>query len=258
MIFRAANMLRQCVRRRSLPAHRQTAAWAGWLGATLLLPLSGVAHAQAYQCRMPERISVPRITPEAPERRLPVTGYTLAISWSPEFCKAHEGEARHRAQCSGRNGRFAFVVHGLWPESRGSWPQWCRTPRSLSPAEARKNMCMSPSSALLARQWSKHGSCMVRKPETYFKVTRILYNSLNFPDMDRMSREEDLKAGRLREEFVRLNSGWRADAVGLKLNRRGWLAEMRLCYGKDFRPTKCDRQRFGANDGASLKVWRGL
>ncbi|MEZ5694348.1 MAG: ribonuclease T [Altererythrobacter sp.] len=229
-----------------------------WLAATIALVLPTAANAQAYQCRMPQSISVPKITPEARERRLPVTGYTLAVSWSPEFCKGREGEARHRTQCSGRNGRFGFVVHGLWPEGRSSWPQWCRTSRQLSPAEARRNMCMSPSAALLARQWTKHGSCMVRKPETYFKVTRILWDGLTMPDADRLSREEGLKAGRLREEFARLNPGWFPDAVGIKLNQRGWLQELRLCYAKDFMPVKCDRSRFGAKDGAAMKVWRGL
>lgn len=201
---------------------------------------------------------MPKITPEAPERRLPVIGYTLSLSWSPEFCKGREGNAKQATQCSGRNGRFGFVVHGLWPEGRGSWPQWCRTARSLSPAEARQNLCMSPSAALLARQWAKHGSCMTRRPETYFKVTRILWNGVRMPDADALSREEKVTAGRLREEFSRLNPGWPASAVGVKLNPRGWLEEMRLCYDKRFMPAKCDSRRFGAKDGAAMKVWRGL
>ena len=229
-----------------------------WFAATIAPALPTAANAQAYQCRMPQSISVPKITPEARERRLPVTGYTLAVSWSPEFCKGREGEARHRTQCSGRNGRFGFVVHGLWPEGRSSWPQWCRTSRQLSPAEARRNMCMSPSAALLARQWTKHGSCMVRKPETYFKVTRILWDGLTMPDADRLSRENGLKAGRLREAFAIANPGWPEEAVGIKLNQRGWLQELRLCYAKDFMPTRCDARRFGAKDGAAIKVWRGL
>ncbi|MFZ1743141.1 MAG: ribonuclease T, partial [Pontixanthobacter sp.] len=70
------------------------------------------AHAQAYQCRLPQDVSVPKISPQEKPRRMPVTGYTLAASWSPEFCKGREMEARHRTQCSGRNGRFGFVAHG--------------------------------------------------------------------------------------------------------------------------------------------------
>lgn len=222
----------------------------------LLLPAN--AFAQAYQCRMPQSVTVPKVTPDSKPRRLPVTGYTFAISWSPEFCKGREMQARHRTQCSGRNGRFGFVAHGLWPESRGSWPQWCHAQRTVSPQEARRNLCMMPSTRLVARQWAKHGSCMTRRPETYFKVTRILWNSLRWPDTDRLSRQDRLTAGDLRDAFTRANPGWPRDAVGIRTNRRGWLQELRLCYGKDFRPKTCDSRRFGARDRAQLKVWRGL
>lgn len=258
MISLAAYWLRQCLRGGGLPAGAQSRLRAVWVGPIVLCASGSIAHAQSYQCRMPQSISVPRITPDAKPRVLPVTGYTLAASWSPEFCKGRESEARHRTQCSGRNGRFGFVAHGLWPESRGSWPQWCRTARTLSPAEARKNMCMSPSAALLARQWAKHGSCMSPRPEAYFKATRILWNSIIWPDADRLSREDGLTAARFREEFQRANPAWPGDAVGLSLNQRGWLKEVQLCYGRDFMPTNCDRRRFGAKDNAPLKIWRGL
>ena len=134
------------------------------------LALPAPAQAQAYQCRMPKTISVPKVTPRARPRRLPVTGYTLAASWSPEFCKRRARDSRHAMQCSGRNGRFAFIAHGLWPESRARWPQYCPTRRVVTPAVARPNMCMMPSARLLANQWAKHGSCMTRRPRTYFRI----------------------------------------------------------------------------------------
>lgn len=182
----------------------------------------------------------------------------MALSWSPEFCKGRETDSRHRMQCSGRNGRFGFVVHGLWPESGGTWPQYCPAQAKLTPAELRRNLCMMPSSRLVAHQWNKHGSCMVRRPETYFKVTRILWDSLQWPDYDRMSRQDELTVGDMRKAFVEANPGWRADAVGVHLDRRGWLEEFKLCYSKRFRPTRCDSRRFGAKDGVKAKIWRGL
>lgn len=226
--------------------------------ALLLLGFAAPLHAQAYQCRVPGQVSVPRIEPDGPPRMTPVTGYTLALSWAPEFCKPREGDRRHAIQCSGRNGRFGMVVHGLWPEGRQGWPQWCPTARRVSPAEVRHNLCMSPSVSLLARQWAKHGACMVRRPETYLKVTRTLWDSLQMPDFDRLSRHEALTAGMIRTEFLRANPGFRREAVGVKLNERGWLKELRLCYAKDFRPKPCDRGRFGPPDAARVKIWRGL
>lgn len=227
---------------------------------SLVLPAAAptTASAQAYQCRAPQVSSVPAITPDGPRRSLPVTGYTMALSWSPEFCKPRADQRSHAAQCSGKNGSFGLVVHGLWPESGASWPQWCGEGAALTPATIRANMCMMPSERLIARQWAKHGSCMVRRPDAYLKVTRILWDSYRIPDYDRISREEGLTAGRIRAAFADANPGIPASAIGVKLNSRGWLEEMRLCYAKTFRPTRCSASRFGAKDSAAAKIWRGL
>ena len=224
----------------------------------LALALPSLANAQAYQCRAPQVTSVPRITPDGPARALPVTGYTLALSWSPEFCKPRAGERAHAVQCSGANGHFGLVVHGLWPESWQSWPQWCAASVALTPAEVRGAMCMMPSERLVARQWAKHGSCMVDRPAKYLKVTRILYRGLRWPDYDRISREEGLTAGRIRAAFADANPGWPENAIGVKLSKRGWLEEIRLCYAKTFRPARCTPSRWGAKNGVAAKIWRGL
>jgi ribonuclease T2 len=228
-----------------------------WL-ALLMLAIPSVAAAQAYQCRMPNISSVPAIPRDGSPRDVPTTGYTLALSWSPEFCKPRQDQRAHSTQCSGANGRFGLVVHGLWPNGARSWPQWCPTKGVLNPAELRRNLCMMPSARLIARQWSKHGSCMTRRPETYFKVTRILWDGLRVPDYDRISREDDLTAGRIRRAFADANPGWQPSHVGIKLNSRGWLQEIRLCYSIRFRPTRCDSNRYGARDGVRAKIWRGL
>ena len=224
--------------------------------AALALPIA--ANAQSYQCRAPQIASVPTITPDSKPRSVPTTGYTLALSWSPEFCKPRESSPSHTVQCSGDNGRFGMVVHGLWPQGSQTWPQWCRQQNALTPAELRKNMCLMPSARLIARQWAKHGSCMTKKPETYFGVTRVLWESLRIPEYDRISFEDDLTAGRIRKAFAAANPGIPASAVGVKLNERGWLQELRLCYSKRFRPTRCDDRRFGAKDSAKARIWRGL
>lgn len=217
------------------------------------------ARAQAYQCRMPQVVSLPEMRPEGPYRRLPITGYTLALSWSPEFCKGREMDARQRLQCSGRNGRFGLIVHGLWPQGRSASPQWCRNARQVPAAEARQNLCMMPSPRLMARQWAKHGACMAPTPQAYFKATRILWNSLRIPDYDRLSRQEGLTAGDIRRAFSDANGRhWAPEMVGVRLNARGWLEELRLCYGKDFMPARCRAAALGAMDSAPAKIWRGL
>lgn len=225
----------------------------------IALVIPSLSSAQAYQCRMPQNFSVPKVRADGRERRMPITGYTMALSWSPEFCKPREGQRAHATQCSGKNGRFGLVVHGLWPNGRGnSWPQYCRTRHTLSVAEIRRNLCMMPSPGLIARQWVKHGSCMDRPPATYFKVTRILWNGLRKPDFDRLSRTDGLSAGDIRGAMADANPGWEREHIGVKLNSRGWLQELRLCYNRSFRPTPCEKNRFGAADDNRAKIWRGM
>jgi ribonuclease T2 len=225
--------------------------------ALLPLPVWAPAWAQAYQCTPSGRITPPRpIVPDGPVRRTPIAGYTLAASWSPDYCKTSGDTAS--LQCSGRNGRFGFVLHGLWPESAsGPGPQWCQ---SLQPSvpDLRANLCMTPSPDLLAHEWAKHGSCMARTPVQYFRAAAILWRSLHWPDVDRLSRKDGLTVRDLREAFVAENPAWRPDEVGVVLSRTGWLREMRLCYSRRFLPARCDRRRLGTPDAAPLKIWRGL
>lgn len=227
--------------------------------AACLLTTPGAALAQAYQCRIPQGpVSVPQVPRDGPVRQVPVTGYTLALSWSPEYCRGRETRTADRRQCSGGSGRFGFVVHGLWPEGRGTWPQWCPVSRQPTSRDLAPNLCMTPSATLLAREWAKHGSCMVRTPERYFRITRILWDSLRWPDFDRIARQDGLTAGEVRKAFAEANRYWQPEHVGLVVNARGWLEEMRLCYGRDFKPARCDARRFGPRDTAAVKIWRGL
>ncbi|RKF22327.1 ribonuclease T [Altericroceibacterium spongiae] len=231
--------------------------------ATLLvfLALTGTeqAEAQAYQCRIPDApVTIPDVQQEGPSRPKRVNGYTLALSWSPEFCQAHEDDDRYWRQCSGQAGRFGFIVHGLWPESDKGFPQYCATRPKLDRKEAARNLCMTPSTRLLAHEWLKHGTCMSRSPETYFKITRILWNSLRWPDFDRLSRTDSLTAGEIRQIFADANPYWEPSHIGLVIDRKGWLEEMRLCYGMNFMPRKCSVRRYGAPDSTKVKIWRGL
>ncbi|MCT2401343.1 ribonuclease T2 family protein [Novosphingobium mangrovi (ex Huang et al. 2023)] len=216
------------------------------------------ALAQAYQCTLPHTVAPIRpVAPDGPVRKLPVAGYTLAASWSPDYCKM-SGDTTSM-QCSRRNGRFGFILHGLWPEAaRGPAPQWCATRPLPTPEVVRRNLCMTPSPGLLAHEWAKHGSCMTKRPATYFKVSAILWRSIRWPDADRLSRHKDLTAGDLRKAFVARNPDWKREYVGLDVSRAGWLREIRLCYGKDFMPKACSKWQFGPADSAPLKIWRGL
>ena len=227
--------------------------------ASILLLLPVAANAQSYQCRAPSGLSAPATSKPAsePRRVKPVTGYTLALSWSPEFCRTRMDSRRDRSQCSGDDGSFAFILHGLWPETRGpAYPQWCAATKPLPPAVVMRNFCMMPTTRLMAHEWAKHGTCMTKRPETYFRVSRIMFDAVRFPDMDRLSRKP-LTAGQLREAFAAANDGVTPEMVRLKVNQRGWLQEVKLCLARNFRPTRCPVHMRAVKDDVSVKIWRG-
>lgn len=222
-----------------------------------LVALPAPVLAQAYQCTPPARV-VPADPPQpdGPARRMAIAGYSLMASWSPEYCRAR-GDAGEM-QCSRRNGRFGFVLHGLWPEGRTGWPQWCSTAPRPSPQVLRRHLCMTPSPRLLEHEWAKHGSCMTSTPDRYFRASAALWNSLRWPDADALSRKSGLTAGDFRQAFVAINPSWKPDMIGIVTSRSGWLRELRLCYGRDFMPAACQRRQLGPGDAAPLKIWRGL
>lgn len=220
------------------------------------------ALAQAYQCRMPERA----ITPVSPRRSsddvrrvTPVTGYTLALSWSPEHCKGREEAPGEALQCSRDFGEFGFILHGLWPEGKtAADPQYCaRTPVQVPLAVVRKTLCAMPSQRLIAHQWDKHGSCMARDPESYFRTATTVYRGVRLPDMERLSRRA-LTHGMLRREMARLNPGMMAQSIAIRSNARGWLQEVRICLGLNYRPRACPAHVRQPRGDAPLRIWRGL
>jgi len=119
--------------------------------AALGLALPPTALAEVPQCRLPPQVSAPALpVPDGPRRVLPILGYTLALSWSPEYCRNDRDP--QSVQCSGRYGRFGFIVHGLWPDGDGQSPQWCEAKSMPTPDTVRRNPCMTPSTYLLAHE----------------------------------------------------------------------------------------------------------
>lgn len=222
------------------------AEWAarGGLGALALL-IATPSQAQMAACALPERLPVPRVSEprEAQRRVIPIGSYTLALSWSPQHC-ASAGR-RDRFQCGGQ-GRFGFILHGLWPNGIGAqWPQYCRPAQALPPRVLRANLCATPSADLLQHEWAKHGTCMSSSPEAYYDRARGLYAAVRFPDMQALARTEALTRSSFTRAFLAANRrtapGLKADAIRVRLSRDGWLEEVRLCLDKAFRYTSCPR-----------------
>ncbi|MBB4609364.1 ribonuclease T2 family protein [Sphingomonas yabuuchiae] len=215
--------------------------------------------AQTLQCTAPR--GVQSIRPDLPSqsqptRVLPIGGYTLAITWSPQFCRDPKGNSSF--QCGGTN-RFGFTLHGLWPDGVDKdWPQYCRPTAIIPQAVVRRHICATPSAQLMQHEWAKHGTCMSGySPARYFQRSNALYYGLRFPDMDGLSRRNGLTAGDLATAFAAANRGMTADMMRVTATREGWLDEIWICLNKAFRPARCPAHQGGLSPNAPLKIWRG-
>lgn len=227
------------------------------LAAALVAPAPALA--QAYQCKIPARMAEvrPDLPSESQPRRLrPIGGYTLAITWSPQYCRTHQRSPSAAFQC-GAN-RFGFTLHGLWPDGKGAeWPQYCAATPLLPAAVIRRNLCATPSPQLLQHEWAKHGTCMPGvEPQEYFARATGLYRRLRYPDMIALSRRP-LTAGTLARAIARANPGIRPDMMRITATKQGWLDEVWLCLDTRFRYAACPVHQGGLKPGAQVKVWRG-
>lgn len=226
-----------------------------------MLVAPAAAQAQAYRCAIPGGIARPHAdlaSAEQPRRVLPIGGYTLALTWAPQYCRGHARDAAARIECGGGN-RFGFTLHGLWPDGEGrEWPQYCRATDLLPPRVVRANLCATPSAQLLQHKWAKHGTCMAGEtPASYFRRSTGLFARLRYPDVDALSRRPTLTAGALAAALARSNPGLGPGVVRVTTTRDGWLDEVWLCLDRGFRYARCRADGGGVPASAPLRIWRG-
>jgi ribonuclease T2 len=177
--------------------------------------------------------------------------FVLALSWSPSYCDSSAGQ-NDASQCSpGR--RFAFVVHGLWPQYQNGWPQSCETTESwVSQDEIDLMMPIMPSKKLIIHEWKKHGSCAGVSQSDYFRATRLLFEKVKIParylspTADVITTPEQLVT-----DFVKTNKGLTADMLSVQCGNsrdRARLSELRVCLDKRGNFSAC-----GGNEARSCR-----
>lgn len=215
------------------------------------------AMAQAGQCRLPSVIPRPHVegpTVDDPRRVLPIGYYTLAVSWTPQYCRTSRGGAPDAFQCGAGN-RFGFTLHGLWPDGYGkAWPQYCKRAGVLPRKVVRDHLCATPSVQLIQHEWVKHGTCMPTTPTRFFALSRKLYHALRYPDMAALARRETLSAQDFTRAFAAENRGMVADGLRLNLTRDGALSEVWICMDKRYRYITCPPQQGGVRDRARVTI----
>lgn len=166
---------------------------------------------------------------------------TLVLSWSPSYCAATAGRG-DAGQCApGR--RYAFVVHGLWPQYERGWPDYCPGRQRLPAALVDGMRDIMPSAGLVVHEWRKHGTCSGLGPAEYFATLRRLYERVRIPAryLSPTTTIVTTPAG-LEEDFVKSNRWLRREMISLHCgNRRdsAHLAELRLCFTRQLAPRPC-------------------
>jgi ribonuclease T2 len=176
------------------------------------------------------------LTPPRAQQALPgvFDYFVLALSWSPTYC-ATAGR-NDVTQCSpGR--KFAFVLHGLWPQYQNGWPESCETTESWVPQETiDAMMAIMPSRKLIIHEWKKHGTCAGVSQADYFRAARLLYEKVKIParylspTADVITTPEQLVT-----DFVKTNRDLTADMIAVQCGNardRARLAELRICLDK--------------------------
>jgi ribonuclease T2 len=193
---------------------------ASWIGAAVIALLSGIA-AEAQRAGPWSGGQ----NPSSRQNRTYEAGkfdyYVLALSWSPSYC-ARSQSARDDQQCDRRDGkRFAFVLHGLWPQFERGWPQDCQTgDRGFVPRPVANR---------------KHGTCSGLGIDGYFDLARKLHDKVKIPERYRHVSDPRLTVApdAVISEFVAANPGLTRDMIVVKCGGPGnRMEEVRVCFDR--------------------------
>ncbi len=224
---------------------------------TLALALSAafITPAIAQQCAIPGNVEAPEAEAIPPDEvnNSKASGYLLALSWSPQFCRGKENDPKQVNQCGGA--QFGFILHGLWPDGpmRGD-PAWCAPAKLISKPLIRQHFCMTPSPQLMQHEWAKHGTCMTDSPEKYLQIGSLLYGAIKYPDMLKLA-QSPMNVGAFKSLFVRANPGLRPENLSVQTANDGWLREVRVCLDTRFKPQACPPEDRGARPNVRLRIY---
>ena len=172
--------------------------------------------------------------------------YVLALSWSPTYC-AGITDGRYDPQCHARDDRrYAFVLHGLWPQFEQRWPQFCASPDNGYVPEpvAQKMLDIMPSKKLVFHEYRKHGTCSGLGVGGYFDLARRMFESVKIPQRY-VALEDDrlmVSPDELIREFMEANPKLARDQIVVECGGPGSrLKEVRICFNKGGGLRACGR-----------------
>lgn len=171
--------------------------------------------------------------------------YSLVLSWSPTHC-AEDAGPDDALQCNRSDGRrYAFVLHGLWPQYERGYPENCATrSRPFVPEPTIDRMLdIMPSRGLIIHEYRKHGTCSGLTANEYFGASQALFKSIKIPERFRnpyesqfVSPEETISL------FIDSNPELDEDMIAVSCRGSGHrLREVYICFSKDGKPRACGK-----------------
>ena len=163
----------------------------------------------------------------------------LALAWSPSYCESEGADADRRQCAEGRE--LGFVVHGLWPQFEGGWPEFCDTnePRRVPNALVRDYLDLIPSAGLMGHQWRKHGSCAGLSQQDYFALVRAARERVAVPAAYRGPKADtDVAPDTVERAFIAANPGMKEDGIAVSCDNRR-IADVRICLTKGLEFRSC-------------------
>jgi len=162
--------------------------------------------------------------------------WVLALSWSPEYCKQNVGDAQCR-----HPQRYAFVVHGLWPQHERGYPSRCAKRERVPKELVERMLPLMPSAELIQHQWDKHGTCSGLSQEQYFALVERLYHKIEIPAEYREAEEYiNTSVDELEKHFIRDNRAFDREGIAVQCRSR-YLREVRMCFDTKLNPRACGR-----------------
>ncbi len=164
--------------------------------------------------------------------------YALVMSWSPTYCAGQQYGNPNDSQCNSRDGkRYAFVMHGLWPQHEKGWPEDCQTrERPFVPDHTISRVFdVMPSKPLIIHEYKKHGTCSGLAPDAYFGLSRKMFTSVNVPPrFVRPNQAFTVGRDEVVQEFVSANPTLKPDMIAVVCGGPGnRLKEVRICVTRE-------------------------
>jgi ribonuclease T2 len=168
--------------------------------------------------------------------------YAVVLAWSPTYCASLRSDD-YEPQCHGEGRRFAFLLHGLWPQYERGYPEYCRTPqRPFVPRAVIQGMLdIMPSPRLVIHEYRRHGTCTALGPAAYYDLARRLYGKINIPPRYVDPKDAFFIAPKeLVQEFVAVNPGLQSNMISVECRGSGGrLREVRVCFSREGEFREC-------------------